>query len=36
MAIPLIAAVGALPVFGIAVTAVLVWAVLLFATRNRG
>lgn len=36
MAIPLIAAVGAAPVFGIACAAVVVWAVLLFAARNRG
>jgi len=35
MAIPLIAAVGALPVFGIAVTAVLVWVILLFAARKK-
>ncbi len=35
MAIPLIAAIGALPVFGIAVIAVTVWAVLLFVARNR-
>ncbi len=36
MAIPLIAAVGAAPVLGIACTAVFIWATLLFATRNRG
>ena len=35
MAIPLIAAVGAAPVFGIAVAAVVIWTVLLFAARNR-
>ncbi len=35
MAIPLMAAIGAAPVFGIACTAVVIWAVLLFATRNR-
>ena len=36
MAIPLIAAVGAAPVFGIACSAVFIWAVLLFTTRNKG
>ncbi len=36
MAIPLIAAIGAAPVFGIAVAAVIIWAALLFAARNRG
>jgi ESS family glutamate:Na+ symporter len=35
MAIPLIAAVGAAPVFGISVAAVVIWAGLLFAARNR-
>lgn len=35
MAIPLIAAVGPAPVFGIACVAVLIWSVLLFAARNR-
>ena len=35
MAIPLIAAIGAAPVFGISCAAVLIWAVLLFAARNR-
>lgn len=36
MAIPLVAAIGAAPVFGIACTAVLAWGVLLFATRKKG
>ena len=36
MAIPLIAAVGALPVFGITCAAIIIWASLLFATRNKG
>ncbi len=36
MAIPLIAAIGAAPVFGIACSAVVIWAVLLFVARNRG
>jgi len=36
MAIPLIAAVGAAPVFGISCAAVVIWATLLFAARNRG
>jgi len=35
LAIPLIAAIGALPVFGIAVTAVIFWAVLLFVARTQ-
>jgi glutamate:Na+ symporter, ESS family len=35
MAIPLIAAIGAAPVFGIACTAVTVWAVILLVTRKR-
>jgi ESS family glutamate:Na+ symporter len=35
MAIPLIAAVGAAPVFGIACAAVTVWGALLFATRRN-
>lgn len=35
MAIPLIAAVGAAPVFGISCAAVFIWAVLLFAARNK-
>ncbi len=35
MAIPLVAAVGAAPVFGIACGAVLIWAVLLFMTRRQ-
>ena len=34
MAIPLIAAVGAAPVFGIACAAVVIWVGLLFATRK--
>jgi ESS family glutamate:Na+ symporter len=35
MAIPLIAAIGPAPVFGIACTAVAIWAILLFAARNK-
>jgi len=34
-AIPLIVAVGALPVFGISCAAVLIWGVLLFSTRHK-
>ena len=36
MAIPLIAAIGAAPVFGITCAAVTIWAVLLFMTRKKG
>ena len=36
MAIPLIAAIGAAPVFGITVAAVTIWSILLFITRNKG
>jgi hypothetical protein len=35
MAIPLIAAIGPAPVFGIACAAVAIWAVLLFAARKK-
>jgi ESS family glutamate:Na+ symporter len=35
MAIPLLAAIGPAPVFGIACTAMAIWAVLLFAARKR-
>ena len=35
MAIPLIAAIGGLPVFGIACGAVMIWSILLFVSRKK-